>query len=512
MKINKYKDYNKKNYKFILIVIFVMIFILFIGILSLKKIEKNIEQPEISYDSLSSIKDVIEYHKSKYISEKYSSENGYYLDVYVKFRVPLYNDDGESNETYFNNLLEDSARILYYNSFIMIDETREITIKVICDKTKIKNIIINDMEDYFIYMDSQNSMKKYKEIEITNFSISSEILQTCIDNNWKSDIYFGERDSIYNEYNIYFDEGIEVRIIDGKIYNIIFTEKYNGNIINNLFPGIDFQSVEANLGEPTFKDEKLNVIGYKGEKVYTFFTENEISIYRNSTIDSDDFFELADKFIAENMDLLEFMNELTYLWPDYSEYEYDSTSLFISYPLKGIEIAINSGDINGILVYNNNKSTLSKISRYLENTNFVGKLQIDSVFEAEKRRFEKENNLLSKCDEYMESLSEETKEILGESMDYKIFAKKDENGYIYEMNFISKYGDNPNRQLVDNMNYYLWLTNDYFLYSKSGKGIFFYNLKTGKVQRIITGDEEYKLKGYENGILKFDNEERQLQF
>lgn len=512
MKANKYKDHNEKNYKFILIVIFVMIFILFIALIALKTVEKNIEPTEISYDSLSSIKEVVEYHKSKYISEKESSESGFYLDVYVKFKVPLYNDNGESNEIYFNNLLEDSARILYYNSFIMIDEDREIIIKVICDKTKIKTIIINDMEDYFIYMDSQNSMKKYTEISATRFSISSEILQSCIDNNWKSDIYFGERDSIYNEYNIYFDEGIKVRIIDGKIYNIIFTKKYNGNIVNNLFPGIDFPSIKANLGEPTFEDKELKVIGYKGEKAYVFFTENEISIYRNSSVDSDDFFELADEFIEENIDLLEFMNELTYIWPDYSEYEYNSTSVFISYPLKGIEIAINSGDINGILVYNNNKSTLSKISRYLENTNFVGRLQKDSVFEAEKRRFEKENNLLNECDEYLESLSEETREILGESMNYKIFAKKDANGYIYEMNFISKYGESPNRQLADSMNYYLWLTNDYFLYSKTGKGIFFYNLNTGRVQRVLTGKEEYKLKGYENGILKFDNEERQLQF
>ena len=79
----------------------------------------------------------------------------------------------------------------------------------------------------------------------------------------------------------------------------------------------------------------------------------------------------------EKIDLLDFMNELTYIWPDYSKYEYNSTSVWITYPLKGIEITINSGDINGILVYNNNKSSLSKIGRYLEDTNFVGRLQLD---------------------------------------------------------------------------------------------------------------------------------------
>ena len=206
------------------------------------------------------------------------------------------------------------------------------------------------------------------------------------------------------------------------------------------------------------------------------------------------------------------MNKLTYLWPDYSEYEYNSTSVFISYPLKGIEIAINNGDINGILVYNNNKSTLSKIRRYLENTNFVGRLQIDSVFEAEKRRVDKEKNLIKNCDDYIDGLDEETKKIIGESMNYKIFAKKDLNGYIYEMNFISKYGEHPNRQLADSMNYYLWLNNDYFLYSKVNKGIFFYNVNTGRVQRVLTGTGEFKLNSFENGILNYDDEVIQLQF
>ena len=41
--------------------------------------------------------------------------------------------------------------------------------------------------------------------------------------------------------------------------------------------------------------------------------------------------ELADKFVAEELDLLEFMNELTYMWPDYSEYSYSSNSFFISF-------------------------------------------------------------------------------------------------------------------------------------------------------------------------------------
>ena len=268
----------------------------------------------------------------------------------------------------------------------------------------------------------------------------------------------------------------------------------------------------ATLGKPTFKDDEENVVGYKGIDFYVFFTEKEISVYRNSTIDSDDFFALADEYIAGELDFRGFMNELTYIWPDYSEYTYNSTSVFITYPLKGVEIAINGDDINGILVYNNNKSTMSKIKRYLEDTRFVGKLQLDLVFEAEKRRLEKENNLINKCDEYIKTIDEESKGIIGESLNYKFFANKDENGYIYEMKFISKDGQQPNRQLMDGINSYLWLTNDYFLYSKENKGIFFYNLNTGRVQRIITGTDTYKLQSYEDGVLKYDNKAVEIQF
>ena len=510
MKKQEYKDHNNKNYRIILIVIFVMVFILFISKIALNKLENELEQSEISYDNLSTMKEVVEYHKSKYISENFSEDDGIYLDVFVKFKVPLYQDD-ISNEEYYNILLEDAAKIIYYRSFNMIDKEQDINVKVICENGKIKRIIINDMEDYFIYHDSQISMKNYVEIENTEFTIASELLNMCINNDWRTEnIYFGERESIFDEYYIYFDEGIKVRTINGKIYNIIFTKKYNGNVINNIFPGLELRNIKSSLGKPTFENE--NVIGYKGDKCYVFFTDTEISVYRNSYVETDEFFNLADEFIENNIDFLEFMNQLTYIWPDYSEYNYNSTSVFISYPLKGIEIALNNGDINGILVYNNNKSTMSKIRRYLENTNFVGRLQVDSVFEAEKRRIEKQIDLGNKCDNYIEELDEDIKDIIGESFNYKIFAKKDDNGYIYEMNFISKDNEHPNRQLTDRMDYYLWLNNDYFLYSKANKGIFFYNLNTGRVQRVLTGTEEYKLIDYENGILRYDDNAIQLQF
>ena len=515
MKKNKYKDQNKENYKKKIIVLFVMIFILMSASIILNVIQKQNQgnNENLENKKLSTIQEVIEYYKSTYITEYESTEKGIKLDVEVVFAKPLY-EENVSNEKYFTELINDCAKVIYYRSFRLIDNKNDIVIQVICKNMKIDTIIINDIEDYFIYMDSQIGINSFKEIKTTALNVESEILKKCIEKNWKKDIDFGVRDSIFDNYYIYFDEGIKVRIIDDKIYNIVFTKQYKDAIVDGCFPGVDLKFVESKIGTPTFKDEESKIIGYKGEQIYVFFTDNEVSVYRNSTIDSDDFFKLADKFVAEELDLLEFMNELTYLWPDYATYEYDETSIYINYPLKGIEIAINNGDINGILVYNNNKSTLSKIGKYLEDTRFVSRLQTDLVFKTEKQRFERSSSWIKLAKEHEKSLSKEDIDFRGRSLKYCIYPEKDSNGNIYKIRFVSEFGNEPDRELNDGVSTYLWESNDYFIYSKRGSGIYFYNLSTGRIQRIVTGKitEEFNIKGYENGILEYDDKKCQLQF
>ena len=501
---------NLRNYRIAIVFLIVAIFMLFVIVSMIVRVfnsHKKDTSTELSYDNLTTIKQVVEYYKSKYISDDLAQENGYNKEIKLEFAKLPYEEDDTSNEKYYTNFINDIAKVTRYANFIMLDEKNEITIKVTCRNRKVEKILINDIEDYFIYMDSQISMKVYKVIEITNFDISSEILQRIVDENWENLDYFGKRDSIYDEYYIYCNQGIKIKPIQNKIYNIIFDKNYQGNVINNLFPGIDFSSVKAELGNPTFEDKENEVIGYKGEKIYVFFSKSEISLYRVSNEDTDDFFKLADEFINSKIDLLEFMNQLTYMWTDYNKYEYSKDTIYLSYPLKGIEIKVNYDDIDGILVYNNIKSSLSKISRYLENTNFVARLQMDSVFESECKRIIKRDNEKICSDKYLETLNENEKNIIGESLEYYYYPEKDENGSIYSMKFISQSTDNPNRELNDNINSYLWVSNYNFVYSKTGKGIYMYNLQDGRVTRIVEGKDQFKLKEYKDGILYYDENE-----
>lgn len=513
MSIERYKGQIKQNYKKILIVLFALAFILFLILLLLVLIYSSKEKNnEAIQSSIKTVKDVIEEHESVYISEQESSEDDFYMEYFAKFKVLPYDENENSNEEYYNSLLEDIADVIRYRSYKIIDEKNNLTVKVICDGKEITSIIINDIEDYFIYMNSQIELKKYVKIEETEFTITSEILNNIIENSWKNVIDFGQRDSIFDQYYIYINQGIKVRYIKDEIYNIIFTTNYKDNVINSLFPGIDLDIIETELGKPSFETEDGKIIGYKNERLYVFFTEDEISIYRNLDTDIEDFLELSNKLISEEVDLLDFMNELTDMWPDYSEYTYTSDSIFIAYPLKGIEIKLNYDDISGILVYNNIKESLSRIENYLKNTEFVSRLKLDAVFEAEQRRVTKNNSELAKCDEYMESIEENQRKIIGESLNYKIYAEMDSNENIYSMKFIAKDTNRANRELNDTISYYLWLTSNYFLYSKSGKGIYLYNLENGIVTRIKEGTEEFELKGYENGFIKYDNTELEFQY
>ena len=136
-------------------------------------------------------------------------------------------------------------------------------------------------------------------------------------------------------------KGLGIRKIQGKIYNIVFTEKYMDSVVNDIKTIDTLQNVRLKLGKPTFEDKGNGVIGYKGENYYVFFGNNEISIYRNESVDVEGVLSLLTEYREDKIDLLGFMDQLTDLWPDYNEYDYNASSVYISYALKGFEIKIN---------------------------------------------------------------------------------------------------------------------------------------------------------------------------
>ena len=467
------------------------------------KIKEQRMQNAIVTGNFDSIRDILEYYDCVYIKHKKSQEEGYSVDIYTKFKYDLYDDD-ESNEEFYNKVINKIAEFLNYDSFRMIDESKEekIEIRVICDGKKIKTIIINDIEDYFMYMDSQIDAKKYKKVKETEFVVESPELQSCIDNNWDKSIEFGTKEAIFQNYDVYFDEGIKVRIISDKVYNVIFSTKYEKNVINGLNSSSKRDIIIRELGEPAFKNSDKSIIGYKNEDVYIFFGNDEISVYRNGEENYDNFFELVDEYLDKQYTFVEFMNELTYIWPDYETYEYSQNTVFMTFPTKGIEIKVNYENSSGIIFYNNIGFSQNKLKKYLESTDFISQMKIDSIYTAEVRRVKKTQESIEKCEEYKEEYEAENNRNHGEIYDY--YMDFDSNQYIQAIYFISQSDEYCDNQLIENINNYVWINDTTFIYSKKKRGIYSFDLANGTKSVIVTGKEQFNINSYKNGILSYD--------
>ena len=223
---------KKINNRKIMIAICILLVVLLVLLITMQVIIKNQKSKQdlqdkvhsyTSVDDFKTIEEVAEYLECDYIKKNKSKDKNYDIDIYMKIKYEPYIDEN-SNERFYNRLILYSATSLNYQNFRIIDTQKNITIAIICDKDSktIKNKLINGENNYFAKHDSYIEMKNIESTKETKFDIQSTVLKKVIESNWK-DIQeeFGSKESTFDNYNIYFDEGVEVRTIDNKIFNII---------------------------------------------------------------------------------------------------------------------------------------------------------------------------------------------------------------------------------------------------------------------------------------------------
>lgn len=501
-------EFDKKQIKAIFItgiaILFIILLFLIIGVLTISKSNRNNKDVNIS-SGFNSIKELIEHYGCEYKNDTYRENRDYPTEINLVFKEKLYEND-TSNEEFFNQIIDDVAKFIKYTSFKMIDTDNDITIEAVCENGAISQLIINGIEDYFIYMNSQLEVTKYEEIDTTNLVSNVGALNFLIDNNWSTDVNFGTRESIFKNYYIHFDEGIKYKKIGSSIYNVIFTEKFQGTVVNDIEVGTTLNSIKQRLGTPTFEDEELEIIGYKGKDIYAFFTKDEISIYKNQKYEYKEFWKLIDTFLEEDMDFKTFMNELTYIWKDYSEYSYASDYMFMAFPNRGVEIKLNYDNVSGIILYNNISEDISTAKKYLEHTEFISRLKLDSVFEAEKRRIKEQNDFQN---EYV-SLEKEEKT---KSMLFYNYLEKDASGDTLKVYFPAKNDEYPDRELNESVYSYIWVSDNYFVYSIYGEGIYCFDVTTGSKTTVTQdGTGNFLIENFVNDVLIYDGKEIILEF
>ena len=62
------------------------------------------------------------------------------------------------------------------------------------------------------------------------------------------------------------------------------------------------------------------------------------------------------------------------------------------------------------------------------------------------------------------------------------------------------------------MNTYGWVSNRYFIYSKTQRGVYCYDVETGNVTTIVTGNDNFEITETRENVFVYDGIEQIIEF
>lgn len=396
----------EKKIKTLIKFLIIAVVIIFIAIILIKATYKKPEKPKEQLD-LNTIQGIIEYKKGKYIKQEQSKEEGYNLDIYAKLSLDLFDPEDDMRQGFYTNMLVRISKVIEYDNFRVIDEDRKLVIAVKCDKSKrtITEIKINGDKNYWGNIKSQYNIYSLGNENIKdNIDVQSKELLTLIENNWqRNKLNLSEKEVEEGEYETYSKTGIEIRTVNRKVFNIVFTKEYKQNVINGITTQTDFEKIVEILGEPTVGAKDSGIMGYKGRNIYVFFLMNsEISIYRveNNYEDIDEFINMIELFEIDR-DVKTFVNTITDIWPDWDIYNYGENFVDLRYTLKGVKIQFGLSQNNGIIYDKSFKGKIRDNITIEDIKNDITKLPKFTYFEDKDNIYEIEfDRLFNKIEKY----------------------------------------------------------------------------------------------------------------
>lgn len=498
----------KRRKTILFIILFVILFIIIsVAIYAVKITKEEIKQQKelqqkkeqvSSYtkvDEFKSIEEVLVYLDSEFIEQQNAEEEN--LDYIVKAKLKYGLDLKHKN--YYEKLIEYSASATGYKNFCIIDEEKRINIIVLCNNSKtISSYYINNEIFYFEKLESKGNIEKTTNINITKINnVCSLLQQLCMTNWYAVNINLGTKDSTYKGYDIYFDEGLEVRKINAKIFNIIFNEKYQNDIVEGLTVNSTREEIINKLGKPSFENGLC--IGYKTEKFYIFFSEKQISIYPVIQYTTDEIIPIIEEY-EKNHNYSELINGFREKWNDYDVLKSKENNIVLQYTLKGLKIVFDDSSTQGIVLYNNYNGKIDKDYTIEDVKNKTIDFPSTMNFVNEDLVFTQEMSRINLLDNYTKKDNFACEKVLNISNKFKLYEDINSN----EFCFVSINKQVPNSELRENFTTGIWYENNKFIYSIKNKGIYIYYPEERRYKTLIQGTEEFKIIKIEDNKLYYD--------
>lgn len=342
-----------KNLKKILIGILIFIAILIILLFIIYKIKSKVPNNN-------NVKRIIEDYDCELLDMGASSEKGYEYDLYVKFSSKT-NENGESYKEFYETILQKLTYQIKKN-YRVIDESQNIIIRIIYSSENEKmNYTINGDVNFFEDNATIVSIQERTKENEVDVGIQCNELVTVVNNGFsrkKSEYILGNKENTDDDGYIEYSKGIKIKLVNSKIYNIIFETSYKGYVFDDIKTGMNNSEIATILGDKIeYEDNQGIVIGFKTKYFYAFFDNGEISIYMPDQYDEGEnktFISLVNNLNNDNSEYKNFLSEITDLYKDYYEYKQETSNIELIYPTRGFRIVMGSDKENsGIYYYNN---------------------------------------------------------------------------------------------------------------------------------------------------------------
>jgi len=485
---------KEKRLKKVFIIILILLLAVMIGSVVFYRMS-------LSGNKLPDVSEILAFHGSELIKEQKSSEKGYDYDIYAKLKFPPIEENGYAEETFYDNVVVDLTAKLQTN-FRIIDEEKDVVVRVKYDFSTYNSYYsINNVDDYFKVEQAKKQNELAKK-DITELNINSDVLNSIINSKWeRRKASLGTIETSVNKYDVYYDEGYYIRTLGTRIYNILFTNNYKGQVVSGITTGMTNDAIIQKLGTPTYTYSNNSLIGYRSNDIYAFFHDGQISIYEVAKLNATDNKTFAELFTKLNKDgdVTSFYNELNVLYPNPESASEKDDDISAFYPTLGFKLHFG-GNNNGITIYSNyqgyitNDITMDDLKEGNVPPNTDLDIKNDAIFFAEKIRYLDDMGKREANNSWSE-ISTNT---------YQVY--KNEETHCFDFYSIgSKSIDSSINQ--NNGMKLLSLDDNRFVYNIPYDGIYLYNAQTLKTEKILEGtnSEELKLEKIENNILYYDN-------
>ena len=500
----------KKKKKIAIISIMIVIIAVLIGI---GYIHGNKAKTYKSVTDFKDVKELVEYLGCEYKKMENSKEDGFEKDIYLTFgKDPIDANTEYTYKSYYENVISLVSAKMNKKPFRMIDESRDITIKIMFNEDGTISYMINNDRQYFSNLKSKKSIEKVKEnkepeiIKTGEWIINSGALKSIIANEWiKKDAVLGTPESTSGEYEIYWDEGYKIRTINTKVFNIVFLPKYNTPIIGGITSGMSNEEIINLLGTPQIRGNNENLIGYKTEDLYLFCHEGEISVYGPDEYDEEKNEQFAALFTELNRsgDYNQFLNRLTDLYPDYSMNIQSNYYREIVYPQKGFVVTFGIENQNGVTIYEN----------------YHGKITADATIDEVKNGEKIPGNTHLKIDENLVEVWEnrrldeyiakrtmpsvESHEWMFRSKNYIVNIDQDK-GIIGFYPLIDTLPESELKEEAGKITTAYEYAENQFVYGVNGKGIYLYDASTMNKYIVVESTGECKITDVKDNTVYYD--------